>query len=224
MIRVAVVLLVAAAVGGCGDSSSDEPLPPVEQVLAQVSEAMAAIASAEFEMSVSGAPVEIMGLEFLDANGTYAAPDRAQAILTMDVSNLTIALATISVGSRTWVTDPLTAQWTELAAGIGFNPAILFGDDGWTALFSGVLTDPQIHGIEDGRYVITAIAPADRVERLTAGVVTDQSVEIEFLIDRITGRLVAADFTTTGAEGATNWRIRLGPFDEPVEIEPPISG
>jgi hypothetical protein len=55
-------------------------------------------------------------------------------------------------------------------------------------------------------------------------VVSGQAVEIEFLIDRASGRVVGADFTTTAPAGETRWRIRLGPFDEPVEIEAPIPG
>jgi hypothetical protein len=223
MIRRGMPILLVLAVA-CGESGSGAPIPPVEEVLEQTRSAMAAVDTADFEMAVSGAPVEITGLEFLKATGSYAAPDRAQAILSMIVGNITIAVATISVGARTWVTDPLTTEWTELAPGVGFNPAVLFGDEGWTALFSGALVEPQIQGTARGRYVLTAIAPADRVERLTAGVVSGQAVEIEFLIDRASGRVVGADFTTTAPAGETRWRIRLGPFDEPVEIEAPIPG
>ena len=194
----------------------------MEQVLADSHEAMSALASAGFEMAVSGAPVEVTGLEFVDAEGTYAAPDRGKAVLMLRLGDITIGVGTVSVGDRTWVTDPLTGDWSELKRGVGFNPALLFGDQGWTALLGGALADPVIHGISRGRYVVTGTAPAERVERLTAGVVTGQAVEIEFGIDTETALVETADFTTTGAEGATVWRIRLGPFDEPADIEPPL--
>lgn len=171
-------------------------------------------------MTVDGAPVLIMGLEFAEAVGDYRAPDRGQAVLSMMIAGLTIEVATISVAERTWVTDPLTGAWTELEPGEGFNPAVLFGEEGWTALLSNV-TGARIEEGGGGDYLVTATAAADRVTRLTAGIVSGQEVEIGFTVDRDTARLVSAEFTTSGAVGNTEWRIRLGPFDDPVDIEPP---
>jgi hypothetical protein len=215
--------LVALVLAACGGSdTSDRPVPPVQQVLDDSHAAMAALTSAGFKMSVSGAPIEITGLEFVDAEGTYLAPDRGEAVLMLRLGDITIGVGTVSVADRTWVTDPLTGEWSELAPGVGFNPALLFGDQGWTALLAGALRDPIIHGIERGRYAVTGTAPAERVERLTAGVVTGQEVEIEFGIDPETSLVETAGFTTLGPEGDTVWTIRLGPFDEPADIEPPV--
>jgi len=217
------LLILIALLAACGGSgTSDEPVPPVEQVLADSHAAMSTLTSAGFEMSVSGAPIEITGLEFVQAEGTYLAPDRGEAVLMLRINDITIGVGTVSVADRTWVTDPLTGEWSELERGVGFNPALLFGDDGWTALLSGALADPVIHGLEGGRYVVTGVAPAERVERLTAGVVMGQAVEIEFGIDRETGLVENAEFTTIAPGGETTWRIRLGPFDEPADIEPPL--
>jgi hypothetical protein len=221
--RLRTTIAVIALIAACGGSDgSDEPVPPVEEVLADSHTAMAALGSAGFEMSVSGGPIEVTGLEFVDAEGTYLAPDRGEAVLRLRIEDITIGVGTISVADRTWVTDPLTGEWSELPRGVGFNPALLFGDEGWTALLSGALIDPVIHGVERGRYIVTGTAPAERVERLTAGVVSGQAVEIEFGIDTATGLVETAEFTTTGDEGATRWLIGLGPFDETAEIEPPL--
>ncbi|HSM01364.1 MAG TPA: LppX_LprAFG lipoprotein [Acidimicrobiia bacterium] len=218
--RIALALLVLAACGGSG--VSDEPVPPVEEVLSESNAAMSALTSAGFEMSVSGAPIEITGLEFVDAEGTYLAPNRGEAVLRLRINDITIGVGTVSVGDRTWVTDPLTGEWSELERGVGFNPALLFGDEGWTALLSGSLADPVVHGVERDRYVVTGVAPAERVARLTAGVVMGQAVEIEFGIDTGSFLVEMAEFTTTSPDGDTEWVIRLGRFDEPADIEPPL--
>ena len=221
-LRTTLVLITLIAPACARSDTSDEPVPPVEKVLADSHAAMSVLTSAGFAMSVSGAPIEVTGLEFVDAEGTYLAPDRGEAVLMLRINDITIGVGTISVGDRTWVTDPLTGQWSELARGVGFNPALLFGDEGWTALLAGALTDPAIHGIRGGRFVITGTAPAERVARLTAGVVTGQAVDIEFGIDTGSSLVETAQFTTTSPDGDTEWSIRLGPFDEATEIEPPL--
>ena len=221
--RLRTALALIALLAACGGSeAADEPLPPVEDVLADAHAAMSVLSSAGFEMSVSGAPILVTGLEFESARGTYVAPDRGEAVLMMRLEDITMGLGTVSVADRTWVTDPLTGEWSELGRGVGFNPALLFGDEGWTALLSGALRDPMIHGVERGRYVVTGTAPSERVARLTAGIVIGQSVEIVFGIDRDTALVETAEFTTIGPEGETVWEIRLGPFDEPAEIDQPL--
>lgn len=215
-----IALCVAAA--ACGGSSSDTTLPDVDTLLDDSAAAMTALDFAGYEISTEGAPVTIEGLTFRAAKGSYAAPDAARAILTMRAVGLTVDLATISIGERTWLTHPLTGQWEELRAGTGFNPAVFFGPEGWAPLLTEDMSDAAVTGVDDGEYTVVGRAAEHRVEFLTAGVASDQDVDIVLRIDTETLFLTHAEFSTVGEEGTTDWEIRLYDFDEPVAIEPPV--
>ena len=139
----------------------------------------------------------------------------------MQALGITVDLATISVGERTWLTSPLTGRWEELRAGTGFNPAIFFGPEGWAPLLTEDMSDAVVTGVSGGEYVVTGRVAEHRVEFLTAGIATDQDVAIDLHIDAETLHLTHAEFTTVGDEGTTDWEIDLFDFDEPVTIEPP---
>lgn len=218
-ILAALALVVTVA---CGEGSVD--LPAANTLLDEARAAMAAVDSAEFEMTVTGAPILVSGLGFAAADGSYSAPDRSKAVLTMRAGDLALEMATISIAERTWLTDPVTGQWGELAVGLGFNPAIVFGPEGWEALLGGGLADPRVTGRRDGGWVMVGTAGAPRVEVLTAGQVSGQEVEVEMLLDQGTARVREVTFSTRGTDGVTEWRIVLGPYDEPVAIEPPPVG
>ncbi|WKZ81938.1 MAG: LppX_LprAFG lipoprotein [Acidimicrobiia bacterium] len=217
MRRLLIALLLVAA---CGDGATGD-LPSATDLLPRAAEAMASVESAEFQMTASGAPVLVTGLGFVSATGAYVAPDRASAALQMKVGDLTVELATVSVAERTWITEPLTGAWNELTPGTGFNPAIVFGSDGWVAVLSGGLADAQVTGSRDGAYMVEGTASAERVDFLTAGLVEGQAVRITLLVDAETSRLRQADFTTDDDAGETSWRIVLGPYDGPLTVTPP---
>lgn len=181
---------------------------------------MAAVETAEFEMSVERAPIVISGLQLRRAAGVYVAPNSARAVLTMRIGDATIEMVTVSVAERTWLTEPLTGRWNELDPGTGFNPAIVFGDEGWAPLLATDLVDATVARHDRG-YLVGGTAPAVRVATLTAGLVGDQDVTIALVVDANTARLLEARFTTTADDGDTDWLIRLGPYDRPASVDPP---
>jgi hypothetical protein len=215
------LLLLVLLPAGASCRSDPGPLPDVDELLARSAAAMRAVDTAEFEMTVSGARIAVSGLGLRQAEGVYVAPDRAQAVLSVRVGDLTVQMATISIGNRTWVTDPLTGGWSELDPGTGFNPAIVFGDQGWEPLLTDDLDDATLSHA-DGGYLVEGTAPAVRVATLTSGLVRDQDVAIALLVDRDTARLVEARFSTTAEAGTTDWLIRLGPYGQPATVEPPV--
>jgi hypothetical protein len=211
---VALALLAASCSGDAG------PLPDVDDLLRRSADAMTAVETAEFEMTVSGEPITISGLQLRSASGVYVAPNSARAVLTMRLGDVTADLVTISIAERTWLTEPLTGRWTELDPGTGFNPAIVFGDEGWAPLLAVDLVDATVAHHDDG-YLVEGTAPAVRVATLTSGLVRDQDVTITLIIDRDTAHLLEARFSTEGATGTTDWHIGLGPFDRPATVEAP---
>jgi hypothetical protein len=211
-------LIIAVLLGAC--SSSGDDLPDADELLRRSAEAMASVETAEFEMTVDGAAITISGLTMRSASGVYVAPDRARAVLTMSLGTITAELGTISIAERTWLTEPLTGRWDELDPGTGFNPAVVFSDEGWEPLLADDITDASVSSHSRG-YQIDGVAPADRIAVVTSGLVTDQDVDITLVIDRATDRLLEVRFSTTGADGETDWVITLGPYDQPATVEPP---
>lgn len=216
--------MLAIAVVAASCSGSPAPALDPGPLLTTGIAAMRAVESAHFEMTRTGAPVTLAGLPFDSAVGRYAAPDSAEAVLSMRAGDLAVEMGTISLADRTWLTNPVTGLWEELTPGTGFNPAVLFDPaSGWAALLED-LDDVSFVATKDGRHHLAATAPAVRVETLTADLVVGQSVPIDLWFDAETGHIVRLEFTTAGDDGASDWVITLSRFGESVLIEPPPAG
>jgi lipoprotein LprG len=166
----------------------------------------------------------VEGFEFQWAEGQFAAPDSSRSVLHMRAVGLAVELGAISIGDRTWLTNPLSGAWGELAPGVGFNPAVVFDpSQGWAPLLAD-LGGVTVVGRENGRDHLTGTIPADRVKSLTAGLVGDQAVTLGLWLDPGDGHILRAELATTGDSGVTDWVIELSEFDKPVTIEPPAGG
>ena len=221
--RRCLVLALALLAASCGGSPAPVALDPGALVSGAVA-AMQGVASAHFEMTRAGAPVTVEGLVFDGAVGRYAAPASAEAVLRMHAGDLAVELGTVSVGERTWLTDPLTGRWHELRQGTGFNPAVLFDPaDGWVALLTDLAGVTVVSAGGDS-HRLAASVPAPRVEALTAGLAAGQGVPMTLWLDAATLHIVRLEFSTISAEGQSDWVIVMSRFDEPVQIDPPAAG
>jgi len=217
------LLALALAVAACGGGPDAAPPDPAA-LLARSRAAMAAVETASFEMTRAGAPVTIEGFEFSSAVGRYAAPDSAEAVMRVKAGDITVEMGTISVGARTWLTNPLTGRWEELTPGTGFNPAVLFDPQtGWTAVLAD-LTEVTFVATENGIYHLSGTIPGERVETLTAGIAEAQSVTLHLWLDDPAGLITRLELSTTGDAGVSDWVLRLFDYDQPVQIEPPAAG
>ena len=229
MKRAATLLAIVLASGACGGTQATTPPDPsldVDALIVRAADAMAGLETARFTMERTGAPVEVAGLEFVSAEGQYAAPAAARALLQVRVSDLSIEVGTIAIDERVWLTNPLTGGWEEIPDGTGFNIAIVFDADvGWVPLLTDDLSDVSYLGTMDEgngpRHVIHGSIAAVRVEFLTAGLVEAQSVESDIWIHPKSGHITRVDFATDDRGAVSWWIIRLSEFDEPVTIDPP---
>jgi hypothetical protein len=74
----------------------------------------------------------------------------------------------------------------------------------------------------DGRrYQVRGVAPAAQMEVISAGLVRDQDVAIDFWIHPVTGLVTAAEFTTTFDDADTDWELELRDYGATFDIEPP---
>lgn len=193
----------------------------VEDILADAAATMQAVETLRYEITLSGAPITLLGVELRSAEGQYLAPESSQAILEAGIGGLTIELATIAIGETSWLTNPLTGAWDEYTGSRAFNPAMIFDPElGWKPLLTTDLSNAS-YTTEGDSYVVTGTAAGARVEVLTAGLVESQPVDMRIEIDRESSHVTSMEFDTTGETGVTTWVLELSEFDEPVSIEPP---
>ncbi|MCJ7724967.1 MAG: LppX_LprAFG lipoprotein [Acidimicrobiia bacterium] len=222
------ILLLAAALvlAACGGTAAPTDPVDVDALISRAAAAMESLESARFTMVRSGAPVEVAGLEFASAEGQYAAPDSARAILQVRAADIAVEVGTIAVGDRVWLTNPLTGGWEEIAAGSGFNIAVIFDAEvGWVPLLTDDLSGITYVGIRsdgDGdRHMIHGTIAASRIEFLTAGLVEAQAVEADIWIHPESGHITKVEFETTLDGAVSRWVIGLSEFDLPVTIDAP---
>jgi hypothetical protein len=230
--RVLAATLAAAALltacGGGADSGTTLP-PEPGPVLDAASAAMGSIDYVRFKIERSGAPVYIDPLDTLNfsiAEGQFAAPSSANAVVTLAVGNLNAQIGAIAIDGVTWLTNPITGEWEPAPAGYDFDPAVLFDPDlGWQPLLASGLTEVTWIGEENknggSRYHIRAEADEERVAVILAGLIRKQPVQLDLWIEPQTGYVREAELSTVHEGQTSDWYIEFTEFGEPVEIDPP---
>jgi hypothetical protein len=230
--HVTMLAFVLLALVACGDDAEPEgePMPAdADVIIAASAEAMGEVTSVRFELARSGAPVYIDTFESLALEkivGRFSAPSSADAALTVTVDgDLTTQLGAVAIEGTVWLSNPVTGEFETLPPGYDIDPTTFFDpEDGWRPLMTE-LEDVELVGEEDRdggpRYHIRGVAPAERMEIITAGLVEDQDVPIDFWVRRDTGLVTAAEFSTEFDGATTDWVLELSDYGEEFDIEAP---
>ena len=228
------VMAVSMILVSCGDAGASEPTEPTipanaTSIVAASAVAMGETESVRFELRRGGAPVYIDQVEQLALNrvvGQFTVPGSAQAVLEVEVAGgLVSELGAVAIDDEIWLSNPITGEFEPLPAGIDLDPSLFFDPQGgWQPLMEG-LTDVELVGTEqrDGadRYHIAGTAPAEQVETITAGLVRNQDVEIDFWIQPVTGHVRSVEFTTSVEGSDVDWDLDLSEYGEDFDIQPP---
>ena len=235
-----VCFLAPLFIVSCGSSEppppTATPIPPTPTpdpaaIVRGAGAAMSDLESVRFEISRTGGPAYVdENDQFIlnEAIGLYSAPTSAIAELDVSGLGLNIKVQTIAIGEEQWLTNFLTQQWEKLPENIGFNPADIFGPEGFEALLDENVTDVspmRIENIEEAEFTaIDVVVEGDRVSAITAGAAaSDQPVELTVWLDRATSRIHQIQFETPSPTDVTaKWLLKFGQFNEPVTIEPPV--
>jgi hypothetical protein len=223
--------VVGLALGACGGSDEPEgdPLPAESAAILRASaQAMGDVTSVRFTLTRSGAPVYIDTFESLaleSVDGRFAAPRSADAVLTVEVdASLKTKLGAVAIDEMVWLSNPVTGVFEPLPAGYDLDPSSFFDpQQGWRPLLAG-LQDAELVGEDDRdgqRYHVRGVAPATLMEIISAGLVRDQDVAIDFWIHPVSGLVTAAEFTTTYQDADSSWVLELRDYGETFEIDPP---
>ncbi len=232
-----VLLTCFVVLAACSQNSSNEPeedagermAEDIDVIIPAASAAVAEVTSVQFALVRSGAPAYIDPLEtlsLLELEGRFVTPADADALLTVEVGGaLTTQLGAIALGSEAWLSNPITGRFEPLPESYGIDPSLFFDPKGgWKPLLDD-LEDPELVGLEeldDGpAYHIRGTAPADRIQRVTANLVTGQDVLIDVWVDPVTALIDAVEFDTVLGGETSSWALTLTGFGEPYEILPP---
>ena len=226
-----ILAVVATLASSCsGDSGELAPLQAeLGVILSAASDAMGEVDTVAFSIRRAGAPIYIDPadlLEFRSAEGHFAGPSSADAVVTITVGGLDTRIGAVAIEGQMWLSNPVTGAWEPAPSSFAFDPATLFDPQlGWRPLLASGLDDGELVGTEDTAgavaYHVRAIAAATRVEVMTAGLVRDQNVLVDLWLDQVTGRVLRAEFPTE-ADGATSqWTLSFNGYGTEVSIDPP---
>ena len=227
--------LVLAACGGGGDET-EQPTGPtipadVTTILEASSTAMGEVESVAFELRRDGAPVFIDSFESIalnSATGQFTVPQSARALLEVEVNgSLTTELGAIALGEEIWLSNPVTGDFETLPPGYDIDPSLFFDpENGWRPLMANLadaelLPDGTLDGVD--HYRISGTAPAEQVSVITARLVRNQDVEIDFWIQPVTGLVARAEFSTDapGDDDTIDWTLLLDEYGAEFDITPP---
>ncbi len=230
MPRRAVALALAAALlmSACSGGSKAATLPAdAGAIIAAAATTMGDIDTVHFTIERSGAPVFIDPadlLTFVSAEGRYAAPGSAEAVVTIQVGDLNTQIGAVAIDGETWLSNPITGAWEPAPAAYTFDPATLFDPTvGWRPLLADGLSDLELVGDEpeNGRYHLRGVADQTRVAVITAGMVSAQSPTLDLWIDAETGEVTDVSFPTTYRGDTSDWTLTFTDYGADVEITPP---
>ncbi len=230
MRRIHALLALALLAGACGSSDPEPVLSAnLDEVLAASATAMGSVETVRFKIERGGEPIYIDNtgtLEFKDAVGRFVAPQKADAVVKVGISGLNVQIGAIAIDGVMWLSNPISGEWEQAPSSYEFDPTTLFSPEvGWRPLLDGEIENAVLIGLEERddelRYHLTGSAPAVRMEKITAGLVTGQDVDMDLWLDPDTGHVLEVTFDTETAAGVSTWELRFFDYGDDLEIVPP---
>lgn len=183
-----------------------------------------------FTIELEGADVFIDDnglIGFRMAEGRYAAPSSADAVVAVNALGLATEVGAIGIDGEVWITNPLTGDWEPAPEAFTFDPALLFDPEvGFSALLADGLVNAELVAPApdaDQRYHINADVDPATVAALTGGLVDDVD-NVDLWVDADSGLLTEVTFDVGIEAGGTSWRLVLTDYGTPVTITEPDLG
>lgn len=227
---IATALTVFTGCGG-GEDLGGVKLATTDAALLQTTSAtaMGEVESVRFILERTGAelfidPAESISVDVIE--GRFSVPASADAILQVTVNgSLRTKLGAVAIDDEVWLSNPVTGKFETLLPGYDIDPSKFFDPKGgWQPLIAS-LTDVEFVAEETRneatRYHLTGTAPADRMQAITAGLVRDQSVELDLWLHPVTAEVTSIEFSTVFADETSDWVLELLDYGETFEIVPP---
>jgi hypothetical protein len=221
------LLLLAIACGG--DDKDGGALPPPSDVLAKAQQRLSALKTFHFKLSQENSSIPLplpIPLRLAGAEGDVAVPDRLSAQVEAQAGGLPVRVSVISVGDRTWITNPFTRQYERLPGNVSLrevtDPAAL------VAAALGALKSTKVEGIDsvDGvdSYRVSGEVDGSALQRAFTFVEPGLSVKVDVWVgkeDSLVRRIRLSGPLISGEPANARRELSLSRFDAPVNIQAP---
>lgn len=233
--RTSLVLLLAWLLTACGGAAQPTPTPtptPAE-ISAAVGSATQAAESVHFAISLAGKPVfaDASGIFVLNSmEGDLKRPDSVLAVLSVTASGAVAEIRTVALAGQQYITNPITRDWTCLAPGSAFNPAILFDpQQGVEHLLQTGLDDVSLVGVEDiggaPHYHLRGTIAGDKLQPISMGLLGAGPVAVDLWADQASMRaskLVLVDSASDPSAPST-WTVTFSDYGKTIDVRAPTT-
>lgn len=212
--------------------SCGQPALIPDEIVARAGQAMAAVESLHFTITVEGGPAYIddeAKLSLRSAEGELLRPDRVRATLKVGAGGLAIVeLEAVGIGAEQFLTDPVTGEWRRMPPGWGFDPTALFDREiGVEAAITRAqwqeeTSEARLQGTPC--YHLRGTARGEDLAPLTAWLITAEEADVEVWIgqeDWLVRQLRIEEPPQEEGGRPTIWLMQFANFDEPVTITRP---
>jgi len=227
-----ILLLGAACRGGSGESGAKAtPTPTPRQRLDAAAKQMQAVSAFHFLLThQNGVSTIANGLEMTRAEGDFQTPDRFKAAVKASFQTFPVSVSVISVGPRTWITNPLQSgehyqplpngpQTTEI---LDPNHGLLKAAEDMRA---PAVTGSEKIGQTD-TYLISGTVDAGNLRSIAPDADAGRDVPSQIWIgkaDSLVYRVRLNGPLTAGEPKNIVRQIDLSQFNEKIDIAPPTT-
>ena len=228
---IALCSVILVLFGGCSKSVITTTTTTVSltaaQIIVQASDKLDAVNSFHCTLDQTGGGTPIgSGVEMTKVDGDIVKPDKLQATLTGTVSGMSVTIKMISIGTVTYMTNPLSNSWeqlpTEFAILSVFNP-----NTGITAIMRGItgltkLSNAQSAGVDC--YHLSGNIDSANLSPITGSSVPGTSIGVELWIGKddllVRSIKLTGQITATEVPGIVR-TLNLSNFNETLNIALP---
>ena len=227
-VTLALCLLTFLLLIGCSKSTTttSASLTPA-QVVSQASDKLDTVNSFHCTLDQTGGGTPIgNGVEMTKVDGDIVRPDKLKATINGTASGISIGIQMISIGSVTYMTNPLTNNWEQLPTAFAilsvFNPST-----GITAIMRGItslskLIDEQSGGVMC--YHVSGNIDSENLSPITGSSVKGTTISVELWVGKddlfVRSIKLTGKITETEVPGIVR-TLNLTNFNETINITLP---
>ncbi len=231
--RAILLIILAGLLSACGGAATPTPTPTPtpREISAQVGRATQAEQSVHFAISLAGKPVYADASNIFVLNsieGDLKRPDSVLAVLSVTAGAGVAEIRTVALAGKQYITNPITREWSCLAPGSAFNPAVLFDpQQGVEHLLQAGFDDVSLVGVEDlaGKpsYHLRGTLAGDKLQPIGMGLLGAGPVAADLWADQETMRaskLVLID-TASDPASPSAWTVTFSGYGKTIDVRAP---
>jgi len=230
-VAILMLLLVAACRSGAGGSAKATPTPTPRQRLDAAAKQMQAVSAFHFLLThQNGVSTIANGLEMSRAEGDFQSPDRFKAAVKASFQTFPVSVSVISVGNRTWITNPLQSGEHYQPLPNGPQTTEILGPNNGLLKAVEDMRNPAVTGSEKigqtDTFLISGTVDAGSLRSIAPDADAGRDVPAQIWVGkgdslvyrvRLNGPLTAAEPKNIVRQ------IDLSQFNEKIDIAPPTT-